>query len=81
MINEGLGGKPYIEPDTYEKQRKARLQEAIDDYLLTDDIMSSEQIYEEIMSCINDTLSYYEKQADKSRGLKNLMMGYRNCDL
>ena len=60
MINEG---RPYLGPDTtYSQQRLSRLQDAIDDYLL-DDQVSSRQIYEEILSCVDDTLSYYEKNA------------------
>ena len=65
--------------DNYSIQRKERLQEAIDDYLL-DDTVPSRQIYEEMLSCVNDTLSYYEKQAARVNDLKHLMMGYRLLD-
>lgn len=78
-INE-VNGRPYLGPDdTYEKQRKLRFQDAIDDYLL-DDQVSSRQIYEEMLSCIDDTLSYYEKNAERVRGLRNLMMGHKECE-
>ena len=79
MINE-VNGRPYLGPDdTYEKQRKLRFQDAIDDYLL-DDQVSSRQIYEEMLSCIDDTLSYYEKNAERVRGLRNLMTGHKECE-
>ncbi len=75
-----INGRPYLGPDdTYEKQRKLRFQDAIDDYLL-DDQVSSRQIYEEILSCVDDTLSHYEKNAERVRGLKNLMMGHKECE-
>ena len=63
----------------YDEYRKSRMQDAIDDYLL-DDQVSSRQIYEEMLSCVDDTLSYYEKNAERVRGLKNLMLGYRECE-
>ena len=75
-MNE-VNGRPYLGPDdTYEKQRKMRFQDAIDDYLL-DDQVSARQIYEEMLSCVNDTLSYYEKNADRVRQLRDMMLGYR----
>ena len=75
-----IEGRPYLGPDTtYDQQRLSRLQDAIDDYLL-DDQVSSRQIYEEILSCVDDTLSYYEKNAEKVRGLRNLMTGYKECE-
>ena len=77
MINEG---RPYLGPDTtYGQQRLLRLQDAIDDYLL-DDQVSSRQIYEEILSCVDVTLSYYEKNAERVRGLRNLLTGYKECE-
>ena len=75
-----VNGRPYLGPDdTYEKQRKLRFQDAIDDYLL-DDQVSSRQIYEEMLSCIDDTLSYYEKNAERVRELRNLMTGVNSND-
>ena len=75
-----VNGCPYLGPDdTYDHQRKCRMQDAIDDYLL-DDQVSSRQIYEEILSCVDDTLSYYEKNAERVRGLRNLMTGHKECE-
>ena len=72
---------PIIEPDnTYEKQRKCRMQDAIDDYL-SDDKVSSRQAYEEMLSCINDVIEYHEKAYCRARGLYDLMMGNREIDL
>lgn len=65
---------------TYNEQRKERFQEAIDDYLL-DDSMTSRQIYEEMLTCVDDTLNYFETQAERVRGLRNLMLGHREFEL
>ena len=71
---------PIIGPDnTYEKQRKCRMQDAIDDYL-TDEKVSSRQAYEEMLSCINDVIEYHEKAYCRARGLYDLMMGNREID-
>ena len=72
---------PIIGPDnTYEKQRKCRMQDAIDDYL-QDDKVSSRQAYEEMLSCINDVIQYHEKAYCRARELYDLMMGNREVDL
>ena len=71
---------PIIGPDnTYEKQRKCRMQDAIDDYL-NDEKVSSRQAYEEMLSCINDVIEYHEKAYCRARGLYDLMMGNREID-
>ena len=72
---------PIIGPDnTYEKQRKCRMQDAIDDYL-TDEKVPARQAYEEMLSCINDVIEYHEKAYCRARGLYDLMMGNREVDL
>ena len=71
---------PIIGPDnTYEKQRKCRMQDAIDDYL-NDEKVSSRQTYEEMLSCINDVIEYHEKAYCRARGLYDLMIGNREVD-
>ncbi len=71
---------PIIGPDnTYEKQRKCRMQDAIDDYL-NDEKVSSRQTYEEMLSCINDVIEYHEKAYCRARGLYDLMVGNREVD-
>ena len=75
-----IEGRPFIGPDnTYEKQRKCRMQDAIDDYL-NDEKVSSRQAYEEMLSCINDVIEYHEKAYCRARGLYDLMMGNREID-
>ena len=72
---------PIIGPDnTYEKQRKCRMQDAIDDYL-TDEKVPARQAYEEMLSCINDVMEYHEKAYCRARGLYDYMMGNREVDL
>ena len=73
-------GRPFIGHDnTYEKQRKCRMQDAIDDYL-QDDKVSARQTYEEMLSCINDVIQYHEKAYCRARGLYDLMQGNREVD-
>ena len=55
---------------TYEQQRKDRLQTIIDDYI-QDETISSRQIFEEILSCINDVEDYHRKYQDRARYLKS----------
>ena len=76
-----IEGTPFLGPDnTYEKQRKCRMQDAIDDYL-NDEKVSSKQAYEEMLSCINDVIQYHEKAYCRARGLYDYMMGHRSVDL
>ena len=76
-----IEGRPFLGPDqTYEKQRKCRMQDAIDDYL-TDDKVPARQAYEEMLSCINDVIEYHEKAYCRARGLYDYMMGNREVDL
>ena len=74
-------GRPFLGPDnTYEKQRKCRMQDAIDDYL-QDDKVSARQTYEEMLSCINDVIEYHKSSMDRAVALRSLMMGNREVDL
>jgi hypothetical protein len=76
-----IEGRPFIGPDnTYEKQRKCRMQDAIDDYL-TDDKVPARQAYEEMLSCIDDVVKYHEQAYCRAVGLRDLMMGHREVDL
>jgi len=71
---------PIIGPDnTYEKQRKCRMQDAIDDYL-TDEKVPARQAYEEMLSCIDDVVKYHEKAYCRARDLYDYMMGNRPID-
>ena len=72
---------PIIGPDnTYEKQRKCRMQDAIDDYL-QDDKVPARQAYEEMLSCIDDVVKYHEQSYCRAVALRDLMMGHREVDL
>ena len=72
---------PIIGSDkTYEQQRKCRMQDAIDDYL-QDPKISTKQVYEEMLSCVDDVIKYHEKQYVRARELRDLMTGHRLVDL
>ena len=76
-----IEGRPFLGPDnTYEKQRKCRMQDAIDDYL-QDDKVSARQTYEEMLSCIDDVIDYHRKSMNRAVNLKELMLGHRDINL
>jgi len=78
-----IEGRPELNVDwnaEYEKQRKNRMQDAIDDYL-QDDRVSARQTYEEMLSCVQDVIDYHKKEMDKAVALRSLMMGHREVDL
>ena len=72
--------RPFLGPDdTYQKQRKCRMQDAIDDYL-QDDRVDARRTYEEILSCIDDVIKYHKTSMDRAVKLKTLMKGHRDLD-
>jgi predicted house-cleaning noncanonical NTP pyrophosphatase (MazG superfamily) len=78
-----IEGRPEIQHDwkkEFERQRKDRLQDAIDEYL-QDHEVSPRRAYEEILSCVQDVMDYHKKQLDKATDVKSLMMGHRPVDL
>ena len=78
-----IEGRPNIQHDwdkEYAKQRKDRMQDAIDDYL-QDDKVSARQTYEEMLSCVQDVIDYHKRQMDRAVALRSLMMGHREVDL
>ena len=81
-----IEGRPVIKgsdeywENEYSKQRKGRMQDAIDDYL-QDDRVSARRAYEEMLSCVDDVINYHKKEYDKAVELKSLMLGHRECDI
>lgn len=78
-----IEGRPELNVDwdkEYAKQRKDRMQDAIDDYL-QDDNVDSRQAYEEMLSCVQDVIDYHRKGMERATVLKSLMMGHREFDL
>ena len=74
-----LTNENYVPEDEYAKQRKCRMQDAIDDYL-NDEKVSSRRVYEEMLSCIDDVINYHKSALDRATGLKELMHGHREID-
>lgn len=64
----------------YARQRRDRMQDAIDDYL-QDDKVTARRAYEEILCCVNDVITYHKNNLKKAEDLRHLMLGYRNIDL
>ena len=59
-----IEGRPQFQHDwdkEYSNQRKSRMQDAIDDYL-QDDKIDARQAYEEMLSCINDVITYHKNK-------------------
>ena len=70
-------GRPYLGPDTtYEKQRKQRTQDAIDDYL-QDNKVSAQFAYDEILECVKDMMDYHQREYVKAQEFYDLMTGNR----
>lgn len=78
-------GRPKFEnsdqywSNEYARQRKDRMQDAIDDYL-QDDKVPARQTYEEMLSCVDDVIKYHKKSMARAVELKTLMMGHREID-
>ena len=66
-----IEGRPNIQHDwdkEYARQRKNRMQDAIDDYL-NDEAVEARRAYEEILSCVDDVRQYHKDQYDKANEL------------
>jgi len=64
----------------YSKQRKDRMQDAIDDYL-QDDKVSARQTYEEMLSGVDDVIEYHKTAYCRAMTLRDLMTGNTDLDL
>lgn len=60
----------------YGIQRKDRMHDAIEDYL-NDDKVDARRAYEEMLSCIDNTIQYHKSSQEKAVELKELMLGHR----
>ena len=58
----------------YSKQRKDRMQNAIDDYL-NDDKVSARQAHEEMLSGVDDVIEYHKKAYCRAMSLRDYMTG------
>ena len=83
METKVIEGRPEIQHDweaEYSKQRRDRMQDAIDDYL-QDDKVDARRAYEDILFCVDDVINYHKEQYDKAVALKSLLLGNRECDI
>ena len=75
-----IEGRPEIQvpndywQEEYARQRKDRMQDAIDDYL-QDDKVDFQQTYDEMLDCVQDVIDYHQKSLDRATALKSLMQG------
>lgn len=65
---------------TYEQQRRERLNDAIADYMCTDDF-DPRQCYEEIIAEVLNTRDYHDTMREKANSLLTLLMGHRSVTL
>ena len=70
---EIVGSEQYWK-DEYSRQRKDRMQDAIDDYL-QDDNISPQEVYNEIIHCVDDVINYHQKCLDRASQLKLFLKG------
>ena len=71
-----LTNENYDPEEEYAKQRKCRMQDAIDDYL-SDERVTSGRVYEEMLSCVDDVIKYHKTAMERAVKLKENMMGHR----
>ena len=75
-----IEGRPNIQTSTdhwkneYAKQRKDRMQDAVDDYL-NDSEVSARQTYEEMLSGVDDVIEYHKKAYCRAMSLRDYMTG------
>lgn len=60
--------------ETYARQRKDRLSDIISDFMSDEKVMPSD-FYSTLLEDIENSINYYEKEANKYRELKKLLMG------
>jgi len=61
---------------TYAQQRKARLQDAVDDYL-QDDEATIVAFYDDLKACIQDIITYHKRSTDRAQAALDLVHGHR----
>ena len=77
-----IEGRPDMGPDTtYAQQRRARLSDAINDYMFSPDDFDPRQCYEEIIAEVISTRDYHDKMREKANSLLSLLMGHRSVTL
>ena len=70
--------RPFLGPDnTYEKQRRCRMADAINDYLCDEDV-DARRCYEEMLAEVDEIINYHKKSLGKASRLKEMMMGNRD---
>ena len=65
--------------DTYQKQRRDRLADAVGDYLTCEET-DARQCYEEMLAEVDSWVEYHQKNMEKALALKRLLLGERFVD-
>ena len=71
-----IEGRPDLNVDwqkEYDKQRRCRLSDAIDDYL-QDENVDPRFAYEEMLSVLDELIRYHNRNLDRAQDLKNMMI-------
>jgi predicted house-cleaning noncanonical NTP pyrophosphatase (MazG superfamily) len=77
-----IENRPEIAMDwksEYEKQRKDRLQDSVDEYLQDSDV-SIQTFYNDLKDCIQEIITYHKNQKEKADGALQLVLGHRIVD-
>ena len=65
---------------SYDEQRKERLMESIDEYLM-DCELPPEKFYEELKEGVQEIIDYHKKNMNKALTFMNMMQGHRDVNL
>lgn len=80
-IDPSTGKYPFVDFEkTYRAQMKDRLADVIGEYI-TDESISAEEAYKDILSELNIWIEYYEKFYHKTKKLKLMVSGFEVDDL
>lgn len=65
---------PYVYPNTYEEQRKNRLDDCVADYLNDQDVSPSDFFYD-LLDVVTEWEKYHEEYMQKAQSVKSLICG------
>ena len=77
-----IEGRPELNVDwqaEYQKQRRSRMDDCINDYM-GDEEIDPRFCYEDMLSICDEWINYHKKHVDRWTELKSLMMGHRAMD-
>lgn len=75
------GCPPFVDMNkTYDSQRRDRLTDVVNDYLMDDEI-TARRFYEDLIAEVTEIADYHEEQLNKAKEVLDLLHGTRFKDL